>query len=181
MSLPAEKARIPDTWNTLGMRGTGSHDIALDDVFIPERHTAPVALLAAICETGPWGATLTWFAARRALWDAHPAGRATRGGQVARPPAAAGMRGGITPHALTGSCTRSPPVERRRLDVDRAGGPLGASRRGPRRRSSPARAARWMRPGSTVYCPAAKRATAALVRAPWVTLTHASAACNSAG
>jgi alkylation response protein AidB-like acyl-CoA dehydrogenase len=47
MSLPAEKARIPDTWNTLGMRGTGSHDIALDDVFIPERHTAPVALLAA--------------------------------------------------------------------------------------------------------------------------------------
>jgi hypothetical protein len=36
-------------------------------------------------------------------------------------------------------------------------------------------------PGSTVYCPAAKRATAALVRTPWVTLTHASAACSTAG
>jgi hypothetical protein len=30
-------------------------------------------------------------------------------------------------------------------------------------------------------CRAAKRATAALVRTPWVTLTHASAACSTAG
>ena len=42
-------------------------------------------------------------------------------------------------------------------------------------------AAPSMRSGSSVYCPAAKRATPALVRSPWVTLTHASAACSSAG
>src|SRR5689334_21256747 len=36
-----------------------------------------------------------------------------------------------------------------------------------------------MRPGSTVYCPAAKRATTALVSTPWVTLTPASAACTT--
>ena len=41
--------------------------------------------------------------------------------------------------------------------------------------------AAWMRPGSTVYCPATKRATTALVITPWVTLTHASPACSTAG
>ena len=27
---------IKDTWRTLGMRGTGSHDIVLDGVFVPD-------------------------------------------------------------------------------------------------------------------------------------------------
>lgn len=27
---------IVETWNTLGMRGTGSHDVKLDDVFVPD-------------------------------------------------------------------------------------------------------------------------------------------------
>ena len=43
--VSADKAKIVDTWHTLGMRGTGSHDVALDDVFIPERHTALLAPL----------------------------------------------------------------------------------------------------------------------------------------
>jgi alkylation response protein AidB-like acyl-CoA dehydrogenase len=43
--LPADKARILDTWHTMGMRGTGSHDVAVSDVFVPEQHTAPVAPL----------------------------------------------------------------------------------------------------------------------------------------
>jgi len=43
--LPAEKARILDTWNTMGMRGTGSHDVAVSDVFVPEQHTAVLAPL----------------------------------------------------------------------------------------------------------------------------------------
>ncbi|MBB3211628.1 alkylation response protein AidB-like acyl-CoA dehydrogenase [Herbaspirillum sp. Sphag1AN] len=30
-----EQVRIIPSWNTLGMRGTGSHDIAFDDVFVP--------------------------------------------------------------------------------------------------------------------------------------------------
>lgn len=34
--LKAEGVKILDTWRTLGMRGTGSHDIELDGVFVPD-------------------------------------------------------------------------------------------------------------------------------------------------
>ena len=33
--FPAGDVRILDTWNVSGMRGTGSHDITVDDVFVP--------------------------------------------------------------------------------------------------------------------------------------------------
>jgi alkylation response protein AidB-like acyl-CoA dehydrogenase len=33
------QATIVDNWRTLGMRGTGSHDVVMSDVFVPERHT----------------------------------------------------------------------------------------------------------------------------------------------
>jgi acyl-CoA dehydrogenase len=36
LSLRAEGVNILDTWRTLGMRGTGSHDIALESVFLPD-------------------------------------------------------------------------------------------------------------------------------------------------
>jgi indole-3-acetate monooxygenase len=36
---PKSKARIIDNWNVSGLRGTGSHDIAVDDLFVPEEHT----------------------------------------------------------------------------------------------------------------------------------------------
>jgi alkylation response protein AidB-like acyl-CoA dehydrogenase len=45
MFLPADNATILDTWHTLGMCGTGSHDVAVTDFFVPEQHTAPVAPL----------------------------------------------------------------------------------------------------------------------------------------
>lgn len=32
----AEGIEIVETWRTIGMRGTGSHDVALNDVFVPE-------------------------------------------------------------------------------------------------------------------------------------------------
>ena len=35
VALDGPGVKILDTWHTLGMRGTGSHDIALDDVFVP--------------------------------------------------------------------------------------------------------------------------------------------------
>ncbi|MEW9672207.1 acyl-CoA dehydrogenase family protein [Ammoniphilus sp. 3BR4] len=31
-----ERVKIDETWNTLGMRATGSHDVVLDRVFVPE-------------------------------------------------------------------------------------------------------------------------------------------------
>jgi alkylation response protein AidB-like acyl-CoA dehydrogenase len=36
MCLPADQAAILDTWHTLGMRGTGSDDVAVSDFFVPE-------------------------------------------------------------------------------------------------------------------------------------------------
>ena len=44
--FPREQATILDTWRTLGMRGTGSTDYEVRDLFVPDRMTAPVAPLA---------------------------------------------------------------------------------------------------------------------------------------
>jgi alkylation response protein AidB-like acyl-CoA dehydrogenase len=54
--FPANEATIIDTWHTMGMRGTGSSDVRVERIFIPERRCwriAPVRLgirpLAARC------------------------------------------------------------------------------------------------------------------------------------
>jgi indole-3-acetate monooxygenase len=39
-ACPAGDAVILDTWRTLGMRGTGSHDVSMNDVFVPESRAA---------------------------------------------------------------------------------------------------------------------------------------------
>src|SRR5580698_4123671 len=36
--LPASEWRIEDTWHVAGLKGTGSHHIALTDKFVPEAH-----------------------------------------------------------------------------------------------------------------------------------------------
>jgi alkylation response protein AidB-like acyl-CoA dehydrogenase len=43
--VPARDVRIEDNWHTLGMRGTGSHDVVLENVFVPEHRTAVLAPL----------------------------------------------------------------------------------------------------------------------------------------
>ena len=39
MWLPPDQATVLDTWSTIGMRGTGSQDFVVDDVFVPSAHT----------------------------------------------------------------------------------------------------------------------------------------------
>jgi alkylation response protein AidB-like acyl-CoA dehydrogenase len=39
MWLPPDQATVLDTWSTVGMRGTGSQDFVVDDVFVPSLHT----------------------------------------------------------------------------------------------------------------------------------------------
>jgi len=41
--VPASDVSVIDTWHTDGMRSTGSHDILVKDIFVPEHRTAPLA------------------------------------------------------------------------------------------------------------------------------------------
>ncbi len=38
--MKAAEVRVTDTWHTMGMRGTGSHDVILDDLFVPDAAVA---------------------------------------------------------------------------------------------------------------------------------------------
>ncbi len=40
--LPRESCQLIDTWYVMGMRGTGSHDVAVTDVFVPTARTFPL-------------------------------------------------------------------------------------------------------------------------------------------
>lgn len=41
IAVPASEAEIVDNWNTMGMRGSGSHDVEMKDAFIPEHWAVP--------------------------------------------------------------------------------------------------------------------------------------------
>jgi alkylation response protein AidB-like acyl-CoA dehydrogenase len=40
--LPRENCQVIDTWHVMGMRGTGSNDVAVTDVFVPTARTFPL-------------------------------------------------------------------------------------------------------------------------------------------
>ena len=41
--VPADDVEVDDVWHTAGMRGTGSHDVIVTDVFVPEHRIVAVA------------------------------------------------------------------------------------------------------------------------------------------
>ena len=41
--VPAGEVEVDDVWHTAGMRGTGSHDVIVTDVFVPEHRIVAVA------------------------------------------------------------------------------------------------------------------------------------------
>jgi indole-3-acetate monooxygenase len=42
VALPTEQLQILDTWYTLGLRGTGSHDTVADEVFVPNERVVSI-------------------------------------------------------------------------------------------------------------------------------------------
>jgi indole-3-acetate monooxygenase len=42
VALPTEQLRILDTWHTLGLRGTGSHDTVAEEVFVPDNRVLSI-------------------------------------------------------------------------------------------------------------------------------------------
>jgi len=60
--FPREKAEIIDNWDTLGMRGTGSHDVNVDDVFVPAERAVSFKPLEqpSPAYSGPWHRLTIW-------------------------------------------------------------------------------------------------------------------------
>ena len=58
MSLPMSDAQIVDNWDTLGMRGTGSHDDKAEGVFVPE-HRAPTFGPTVHAKNNAWPAPIS--------------------------------------------------------------------------------------------------------------------------
>ena len=42
VALPTEQLQILDTWHTLGLRGTGSHDTVAEEVFVPDQRVLSI-------------------------------------------------------------------------------------------------------------------------------------------
>lgn len=61
--MRADEAEVLDTWHTLGMRGTGSHDFRVSDVFVPERRTWTIAPVTGLppAYSGPLYRLGLWF------------------------------------------------------------------------------------------------------------------------
>jgi alkylation response protein AidB-like acyl-CoA dehydrogenase len=57
--VPREQVTIVDTWSVMGMRGTGSQDFTVDDVFVPERRS--ILSDAPPAEQGPLYNHRAWY------------------------------------------------------------------------------------------------------------------------
>ena len=51
--VPVAEGELLDTWHVRGLRGTGTHDFAVNDVFVPAERTVLSEAPAPLVETGP--------------------------------------------------------------------------------------------------------------------------------
>jgi alkylation response protein AidB-like acyl-CoA dehydrogenase len=60
--FPREEATIVDNWDTLGMRGTGSHDVEVQDLFLPLERAIPFEPLEnpSAAYSGPFHRLTVW-------------------------------------------------------------------------------------------------------------------------
>ena len=60
--FPRDEAEIIDNWDTLGMRGTGSHDVNVDALFVPAQRAVPFKPLEqpSPAYSGPWHRLTAW-------------------------------------------------------------------------------------------------------------------------
>ena len=63
--LPASDYRIIDTWHAAGLRGTGSNDVEVKDVFVPEHRALAVELMKGCGAAGLGGESRRRFTACR--------------------------------------------------------------------------------------------------------------------
>jgi alkylation response protein AidB-like acyl-CoA dehydrogenase len=75
-TFPRQAAGIIDTWHSTGLRGTGSHDIEVRDLRIPEAHTAAPMLDPPVLAGGLW--ELGFFPLLAVLMSGFPLGVARR-------------------------------------------------------------------------------------------------------
>ena len=62
--LPASEGEVVDTWDTIGLQGTGSHDIAVKDAFVPFHRTeilAPLEKARGSAFQGPLYRNSLWY------------------------------------------------------------------------------------------------------------------------
>lgn len=118
--FPRNDVTILDTWHTVGMRGTGSHDIAVRDVFVPQSRAAQVAPLGELPEAfdRPLYRLTIWYVSAVLAAPALGTARAAIDALVA------------LATKKTPSYTRSPLAERPvvQMQVARAEALLGAAR-----------------------------------------------------
>jgi alkylation response protein AidB-like acyl-CoA dehydrogenase len=51
-ALPREETALDDTWHFDGMSGTGSHDVLIDDVFVPDDRVVDIPNMMNACAPG---------------------------------------------------------------------------------------------------------------------------------
>ena len=143
--VPVAEAELLDTWHVRGMRGTGTHHFAVNDVFVPEERTV-LSATAPLLETGPL------YQIPRTLLFASGDAAVALGIARACLTAFFELAGAKTPRAMPACCASSRWCRydrpgrghaARRPRLPHGGGPrdLGAAARADRSRSSSARPA----------------------------------------